>query len=117
MYQGIVSEKHVICETFACKSNCCCFLNVSATSSTSDQVTNPKNGNATTISGGPKWFGFGKENRIQLNLDLDEFTLEFKLLKEEKSFWKVKLAEEWKNIRIFPMVGLGWRNISVKFCD
>ena len=119
--QGIVTEKHTISDKFACNKNCCCFLNANGGSNTwsnpgsDDQVTNAQNGNATTISGGPKWFGCGKENRIQLTLDLDQHTLEFRLLKEEESFWKVRLAEEWKNVRIYPMVGLGWKDMTAKF--
>ena len=46
--------------------------------------------NRKTIYGKPKWFNYGKENRIKITLDCDENTLEFHLVKEEKPFWKVK---------------------------
>ena len=62
--------------------------------------------NFKTIFGWSKWFDPNPENRVKLMLDCDEHTLEFRLLKEEESFWKIALPEHTKNRLHYPFVGL-----------
>ena len=78
-----------------------------------DYITYPRNGK--TLYGSPKWFGYGPNNRIKLILDCDKNTLEFRLLKEEKNFWKVRLPENQKNLRYYPVVWLRDMGMSATF--
>ena len=81
-----------------------------------DFVTDLSSGCAKTIFGGAKWFGIGSENRIKLILDCDEHSLEFHLLKEKESFWKVALPEENKNLLHYPYVLLETTDLTATFC-
>ena len=86
---------------------------------TYDSVSNQMTGQRSackTIFGGKKWFGLGSENRIKLILDCDEHTLEFQLLREEESFWKVALPEANKSLLHHPFVMLYDKNLTATFC-
>ena len=108
-----MTEKHQKFNTWFC-GNCCCGFQV-LRSYANDYVTHPWYGNATTISGGIKWFGWGSENRLKLTLNCDEHTLEFHLLNEDQGFWKVKLSEQNRNLKHFPVVVLYYKTHQPDF--
>ena len=92
------------------------FLNVEINSPT-QQKKAPKYGNAETIFGCPKFVDSGSKNQIKLILDSDENTLEFCLLREEISFWKVQLPEKYRNLYLYPCVFLTNAGSSATFVD
>ena len=100
---------------------CCCAFGVSGEEDEGTVephwVTKSTYGQGKTISGGAKWFGPGPENRLRLMLDSDEHTLEFQLLKEDKSFWKIKLPESTKGLTYFPYVSTADMETSARFVD
>ena len=73
-------------------------------------------GGGKTIFGAPKWFDPRPKNKLKLILDCDKHTLEFRLLKEEKSFWKIALPKENKNLLHYPFVLLDGEGLSATFC-
>ena len=87
--------------------------------SVSDFATDLFSGQGKWIFGQAKWFDPKPENRVKLMLDCDEHTLEFRLLKEEESFWKIALPEDTKNLLHYPFVMLvveGCGDMTATFC-
>ena len=84
-----------------------------------DLATDSYHGQGKTIFGEKKWFDPIPENRVKLILDCDEHTLEFRLLNEEESFWKIALPEDTKNLFHYPLVMLSkcdCGDVTATFC-
>ena len=81
-------------------------------------MTSRSYGCGKTISGGPKWFGWGKENRIKFILNCNEHTLTLHLIEtEKKPFWIVKLGAHSRNLKHYPFVLFCRSGWSATFCD
>ena len=84
-----------------------------------DLATDSYYGQGKTIFGQAKWFDPTPKNRVKLILDCDEHTLEFRLLNEEDSFWKIALSEDTKNLLHYPLVMLSkcdCEDLTATFC-
>ena len=72
---------------------------------------------ATTISGKPVHWKVGFENRIEIKLDCDNQRLEFRFVKDDKSFWELSLPKKDKKQTYYAFAALYCRNSWVRFCD